>query len=279
MKRVCLALCFLGLAAGQNPPAKLAFEVASIRPGVSGNLTPAQFQSAIEAGKFHTLIEDSRIDLGGISLPDLIQMAYRVPLDRIVAPSGLSLVQRFDVVAKLPQGATKEQVPEMLQTLLAERFKLAVHHEQKVVPVYALTVAKDGPKLHDSTADASVYAACNGGFHKVCRKMTMEGLASFLTLIGERSASMPGADLSSGVDRPVVDSTGIKGVYDFTMDYGRAMGGGGRRGPGDVAVPTAAGETRSVMEAVKDLGLRLEPAKHEFDYLIIDHVERVPTDN
>jgi len=275
-KRICLALSVIGLAAAQNPPARLAFEVASIRPGISGNLTPRQFEAAVQAGRFHRLIDDSRIDLAGVPLPDLILMAYRIPADRLVMQA--SADQRFDIAAKLPEGAKKEQVPEMLQTLLAERFKLSVHHEPRVLPVYSLTVAKDGPKFHDSTAGDSVYTACNGGFHKVCRKMTMEDLAKHLTRISQMNTSMPGTDLSWGIDRPVVDSTGLKGVYDFEMDYGISRGGGGRGGADAGATPPA-GESRSVMDAVKDLGLRLEPSKHEFDNLVIDHVERVPTEN
>ena len=277
MKRICLALVFTSLASAQNPPARLAFEVASIRPGLSGNLNPRQFEAAVESGKFHRLIDDSRIDFGSVTLVDLILTAYRIPADRLVMSGAISPEQLFDISAKLPDGAKKEQVPEMLQTLLAERFKLAVHHEQKVIPVYLLTVAKDGPKLHDSTADAA-YSACNGGYHKVCRKMTMEALANDLTRISQMNTAMPGSDLSWGIDRPVVDSTGLKGVYDFDMEYGISRGAAGRGGAGAAPAPPA-GETRSVMDALKDLGLRLEPAKHEFDNLIIDRVERVPTDN
>ncbi len=208
----------------------------------------------------------------------LIQMAYRLPQDRITGP-GWMREQRFDIMAKLPEGASKEQVPEMLQTLLAERFKLVVHHEQKVIPVYTLEVGKDGPKFHDSTAEDSAGGSCDGGFHKICRKMSMESLAAQLTRISQTMASMPGV-LEWGIDRPVVDTTGLKGVYDFTVDYGRgAAGGGGRGGPGAAAPPPTDGTPRSGIEAVKDLGLKLEPTKHAFDNLVVDHVERVPTEN
>ncbi len=108
-------------------------------------------------------------------------MAYRIPQDRITGPCWMG-EQRFDILAKLPDGASKEQVPEMLRTLLEDRFKLVVHHEQKLVPVYLLEMGKDGPKIHESTAEDSAYADCNGGFHKICRKMSMEDLAVFLTL-------------------------------------------------------------------------------------------------
>jgi uncharacterized protein (TIGR03435 family) len=278
MKRTYLAVLLCSSAFSQTPAAKPAFEVASIKPGLSGNITPAQFQSAIQSGRFRSLIDNARVDLGSISLEALIEMAYRIPQDRLTGPGWMG-EQRFDILAKLPEGATKDQVPEMLQTLLEERFKLVVHHDQKVVPVYALEVGKDGPKFHESTAEDSAYAACNGGFHKICRKMSMEDLAAHLTFISQRMASMPGV-LEWGIDRPVVDMTGLKGVYDFTMDYGRGVaGGGGRGGPGAAAPPPTDGTPRSVIEAVKDLGLKLEPIKHTFDNLVVDHVERVPTEN
>jgi uncharacterized protein (TIGR03435 family) len=276
MKAAFLGLFLSILAAGQTPAAKPAFEVASIRPGLSGNLNPSQFQSAVQAGTFHQLIDDSRIDLGSVPLLNLILMAYRVPQDRITGPSWImEPTQRFDVQAKLPAGATKAQVPEMLQTLLEERFKLAVHHDQRVVSVYALTVAKDGPKLQASAADDPSAPACNGGFRKVCRKMTMEGLANLFTRMSEMNVSLEG-----GIDRPVLDQTGLPGAYDFILEYGRDRGAGGRSGPSvaPAAVPSE-GTTRSVFEAVKDLGLKLDSIKHTFDILVVDRVERTPTAN
>lgn len=266
MKLAHLAVLLCGSAFGQTPAAKPAFEVASIKPGLAGNITPAQ----LEAGRVHIEIDNARVDMGSIALQALIELAYRIPQDRITGPGWMG-EQRFDILAKLPGGATKEQAPEMLQTLLEERFKLVVQHEQKVIPVYALEVGKDGPKFNESTAEDSAGGSCNGGFHKICRKMSMENLAVFLTSISRMRA------LEWGIDRPVVDMTGLKGVYDFTMDYGIGTARGG--GPGAAAPPTTDGTSRSVIEAVKDLGLKLEPTKHTFDNLVVDHVERVPTEN
>lgn len=271
MKPTLVAVFLCGLVAGQAPPAKLAFEVASIRPGLSGHITP----DAIASGRIHIEMNDARADFGSISLSALIEMAYRTPWDRITGP-GWMMDQRFDILAKLPEGAIKEQIPEMLQTLLEERFKVALHHDQKGVPVYALTVAKDSPNLRESPAGDSSDPGCNGGVRKVCRKMSMQALADQLTRISQLNASVPVGDLTWGVDRPVVDMTGLTGVYDFDLEYGRARAGGGR-GPGAAAGADAGG--RSVSDALKDLGLKLEPTKHTFDILVIDHLERVPTDN
>jgi uncharacterized protein (TIGR03435 family) len=273
MKFAVVVIILCRLAVGQTPAAKLAFEVASIKPDASGRLTPAD----IASGRIHSFVDDQRADFGAISLSTLIQMAYGFPDDRITRPAWVA-EQRFNIQAKLPEGAKKQQVPEMLQALLAERFKLAVHQEKKIVPVYFLTVSKDGPKLKTSTAADDVQIGCNGGFRKVCQKMTMQALAESLTTMGRLNALMVGADASLGIDRPVIDMTRLSGVYDFILEYGQARGGG-RGGPGTASPPPADAAPRSVFDAVKDLGLRLDAGKNEFDSLIVDHVERTPTEN
>ncbi len=261
MKRIfpCMILC--GLAFGQSRPDKLSFEVASVRPGPPGNL-----MELAQSGKMFLNIDDTRVSMGSISLPAIIQRAYEVPQDQISGPDWL-MEQRFDVQAKLPAGARKEQVPEMLRTLLAERFRLAVHHDPRTLPVYTLTIAKDGPKFHESTEEDRAKWGCNGGFHKLCRHVGMQDLAIMLT----RFSRMPG--VPGAVDRPVVDMTGLTGVYDFDFDNGRVGGGRGVSAePGD-------DEIISAFDGVKRLGLKLEPGKHTYDYIVIDHVEKVPTEN
>jgi uncharacterized protein (TIGR03435 family) len=149
---------------------------------------------------------------------------------------------------------------------------LAFHHDQRVLPVYALTVGKDGPKFHESTEEDSARFGCNGGVHKLCRHVTMENLATMLTRFSRMGS--PGA-----LDRPVVDMTGLTKTYDFNFDNGRVGGGrgaGGGRGTGD---PPADAEIISAFDGVKALGLKLDPAKHTYDILVINHVERVPTEN
>src|ERR1035437_1845032 len=125
------------LAAGALPGQTPAFEVASIKP--SEPITPAM----IASGKLHAgmKVDGKRVDIGNFGLMQLICKAYDVKPYQVLGPSWLQAVgmsgQRFDIVANLPEGATKEQVPQMLQALLAERFKLVVHQESKEQAVYA----------------------------------------------------------------------------------------------------------------------------------------------
>jgi len=197
--------------------------------------------------------------LGSITLTDVVRRAFRVPGDQVVGPDWIKS-QRFDIQAKLPAGASVDQVPEMLQTLLEERFGMKIHHDEKVLPIYALTLGKDGPKFHESAA-GSEPDQCNGDLHKVCRQVTMEDLANILSL-----PYRAGMTTQWAVDRIVLDMTGLKGKYDFEMDYG-IEGGRGEAG------------TDAVVYSSVALGLKLEPTTHTFDMIVIDHIERLPTAN
>lgn len=125
-----------------QPPAAPEFEVASIK---SASLpTPETFRS----GQFRagTTITAGRADFEFVSLADLIPYAYRVKSFQVVGPAS-TRESRWNIVARLPEGASQNQVPEMLQKLLADRFSLTIHHEKRDQPVYELVVAKGGPKL------------------------------------------------------------------------------------------------------------------------------------
>jgi uncharacterized protein (TIGR03435 family) len=247
-----------------------------------------------------------------MSLADLIRVAYRVKAYQVSGPDWMA-TERFDVLAKLPEGASREQVPEMLQALLAERFKLAVHRESKEHAVYALVVGKNGPKLKESAPDADAPA---GGGAPTALDVHVSGRGENTQVsisggpIGTAHMSMgPNgtmrlealkmnmaalADtLSRFFDRPVVDLTELKGTYqvvvDLSMDdlrtaartmgiIGPGMGGGrdGARPPADAASDPAG---LSIFAAVQQLGLKLEPRKVPIDFVVIDHLEKVPTEN
>ncbi len=121
-----------------------AFDVASIRaaefpnPGRGGG-GPQQFRAGMQ-------LDAGRLDWGLASLADMIQYAFGVKNYQVSGPDWMRS-SRWNVVARLPEGASLDQVPKMMQTLLAERFQLKVHHEKREQPVYALEVAKGGPRL------------------------------------------------------------------------------------------------------------------------------------
>jgi|SRR5579871_636397 len=298
-----------GAAFAQNPPTTPAFDATSVKPAAP--LDPAKILS----GKMHVgmSIDKARVDIGNMSLEDLIRIAYRVKNFQISGPDWMR-GQRFDVLATLPEGASTDQAPEMLQTLLAERFKLVVRRETKDQPVYALVVGKNGPKLKESEPDAvpdstapppaqapqiklsndgkgvSVSGGANGpvrmsmgpngAMHLEAAKMNMAALAEALGRF---------------VDRPVVDHTDIKGNYQVALDIsmdeirnvarsaGIAVPGlapGGAPGGAPENAPVASDPSgSSIFASVQQLGLRLEPRKEPLEMIVVEHAEKMPTEN
>jgi uncharacterized protein (TIGR03435 family) len=297
----------LVLAAGAAMGQTATFEVASVKPAAPLD------RSQILSGQMHVgmKIDLARVDIGSMSLADLIRVAYRVKPYQISGPDWMAS-ERFDVLAKLPEGASSGQVPEMLQALLAERFKLTVHRESKEHAVYALVVGKSGPKLKESAPDADAPAETNDANPQV--RVSGRGENTQVSIsggqIGTAHMSMgPGgtmhleapkmnmaafADtLSRFFDRPVVDLTELKGTYQVALDLsmedlrnaarsfgvmapGVGGGRGGARSPADAASDPAG---LSIFAAVQQLGLKLDPRKTPLDLIVIDHLEKTPTEN
>src|SRR5580700_6734077 len=134
-------------ANAQPAEAKLGFEVASVKPSAlpAGNgVIRLGRQDGPGSG------DPGRVTYSFSTIRDLIVEAYSVKRSQVSGGPNWLDSERFDIVAKVPQGATKEQVKVMLQNLLAERFKLTLHRETKELPLYALVVGAKGPKLKDS---------------------------------------------------------------------------------------------------------------------------------
>lgn len=180
---------------------------------------------------------------------------------------------RFDIVAKIPEGAAKEQVPAMLKTLLEDRFKLKVHRENREYPVYAIIVAKNGPKLKEAAPDPAHATdpptpkrSVDGHDiqHMEFSSITMPALAEIL-------------DRYRYADRPVVDETGLQGYYQVELDISQQelrMRDGLVLPPGVEPV-----EPGSLFAAFQHLGLKLEPKKEPVDTIVVDRVEKAPTEN
>ncbi len=282
--RLVMGTLFLALACGAEDLSH--FEVASIRPSPPNpRLSPGMVPAPIMEGGPGTS-NPGQITYRDISLSSLILQAYGVRHDQV---SGPGWPQRFDIVAKIPDGATKEQFKLMLQNLLAERFNLQLHHESRILPVYALTVAKNGPKFKESKKDVPPELPPgtgiggrldDGGFPILPANFTgARGFPSngHIRWVGQRVAISVLAGLLT-LDHPVVDQTGLTGEYDFKLDFAMA---GRRNGPaadspgGDTADPAS-----DVFAAAEDqLGLKLELKKLPFDVLVIDHIDKEPTAN
>jgi len=217
----------------------------------------------MRAGQMHVgvKVDGAIADFGGQSLMALISRAYRVDEFQVTGPNWMGSA-RFDIVAKLPEGASPGQVPEMLQTMLDVRFGLALHPEEKELPVYALIVGKDGLKLkhppgYDPAAGAS---ATTRPFDNVIPLLT------------------------SALQRPVIDQTGLTGDYslplgDLLMSFNAVSAVQSRMDDAARAQAEGAPPGPDTFQVIRNWGLQLEPRKLTLPVLVIDHIERTPTEN
>jgi uncharacterized protein (TIGR03435 family) len=354
------AVISAGVCRAQAQPQTAApvFEVAAIR--AASLPTP----DTLRSGQFRvgSRIDGATLDFNFVSLAELLPYAFRVKSFQIAGPSWIR-ESRWNIQAKLPDGASQDQAPEMMQALLAERFQLSIHHDKREQPVYELVAGKGPLKLAPSEAGADADSGAsasslpgpvpglpfpgpppgpgnggvnsdgrggpagrggfavgggtariapgpNCGMHMEFTKLTMPALADTLTPF---------------LDRPVVDSTGLKGTYKLTLDLpmevmfammqnmarnsGMAFGPGGRgpdgpggrgpngpqdggfgggpgRGPANCPDPGAAlanggvdTSNTAIFQAVQQLGLKLQPRKAPFDTIVVDRLEKTPTEN
>jgi uncharacterized protein (TIGR03435 family) len=308
MWKISLSLVLAASAVCAQTPAP-AFEVASIKPATLP--TAAQ----VTSGKLHIgmAIDGARVDIGNLPLAELIRIAYRVKPYQISGPDWMG-AERFDVLAKIPEGVSREQVPEMLQALLAERFRMTVHRENKEHAMYALVVGKNGPKLKESAPDADSNGAAGNAQVRVSpngdgkgvmvrggqtgpARMSMGPGGTMHLELAQATPAMLADMLGRFVDRPVVDMTELKGTYQVALDLsmddlrnaaraagvtmpGLAAGGEPGRPPGAEAAPAASDPSGgSIFNAVQQLGLKLEPRKAPIEVIVIDHLEKAPTEN
>jgi uncharacterized protein (TIGR03435 family) len=244
---------FLGLATvlAIAQISRPAFEVATVKlsPPPTGNFIN------INIGGFR----NGKLTFANASLSDCVKFAYGIVSDeQLSGPDWIkSLEVRFDIVAQAAPDTPRDQLEIMLQALLADRLKLTVHHEQKQLSYMALIPGKNGPKLRAvkpdpaSAANPAARGHINGG------QMSMKLLATLLSRF-EREI--------------VVDQTGLSGPFEVKLDWT----------PDDGVAPKAddAPTGPSIYAALQEqLGLRLEARKGPLDVLVVDHAEKVPSDN
>jgi uncharacterized protein (TIGR03435 family) len=216
-----------------------AFEVASVK--VAPPRTGRDRLTAMDT-------DQAMVRYSNISLSNLIAIAYRFDERLIVMPEGLDS-ERYDVAARVPEGAPKERVPEMMQTLLSERFKLAVHRESKEERVFFLVIGKGGSKLKPARPER--------GQNQIMRNGIM-GHAMPVSILA--------ASLARATDgTQVIDKTGLRGSFDIDLRY----------------VPENSKEAGPDVYAAlqEQLGLRLEKGRAAVERLVVGHVERIPTEN
>ena len=281
---IALGLLHVPPGRAQTRPATAApkFEVVSIKPSHEGG------------GLFRVALQPSgRFMANNVTVRFLLEQAYEVKDAQISGAPGWIESEHFDIEAKpddafLEQKLSRDergrQISLMMQSLLADRFKLALHHETKQLPVYALVVAKGGSKLKEAPpappeADGTGPGPPDGRLRRGGVQMRRgELIASAIPL--DRLEDV----LSHITGRPVVNRTGLQGLYDFTLNWtpgegeGPMMGGAaGPPAPDAPPPPDANGPT--IFTALQEqLGLKLESQKAPMDTVVIDHVER-PSEN
>ena len=257
-----------GAAADAKP---LAYDVVSVKQNKSG------------PGMMRIMNQPDRYSMTNVGLKQMIQNAYGLKMpDLISGLPGWADSAAFDIEAKtdaetvaalkaMPKDQAGEQQRQMMQAMLADRFKLKVHRETKEVPVYSLVIAKGGFKLKDADPNNTYPDGIKGPDGNSRPGMMSMGHGKLTAqAIGMSNLAN---NLTIQVHRLVVDNTGLKGKYDFTLQWTPDDMTGGR----EDAAPTDSGP--SIYTALQEqLGLRLDSTKGPVDAVVVDHVE-MPSEN
>lgn len=210
------------------------FEVASVKP-----VNPPAGPHVVSL-----IINHGRLNIEAAELRQIVGQAYGIQRVRVRGGPAWADSDQFDIAAKAESAdATRDEIRVMLQTLLAERFKLVVHRESKEMFAYSLVLAKSGSKLkvaaQDKKAGLSDTLGANGERQTVVQASPLRGLVNML---------------ANTLGSPVVDKTGLDGLYDYTFEW-----------------PDAGS---SLFASVDQLGLKLEAKKVPVEVLVMDHAER-----
>jgi uncharacterized protein (TIGR03435 family) len=240
-----------GLVAGLS--ALLAMAQTPVAPGVEFEVVSVKLGDPASPGSYVRSTQGGVV-MRSTTLRDLVRGAYQ--LNEYQLEGGPKWIDsaRFNIDAKLPVGAPRDQIPRMMQALLADRFQLQFHYVTKSLPEWALVVAKGGPKLEMASENDSN----NGGASQGPRQIKGFGLP--LSSLARMLISL--------VEAPVIDRTGLEGKYNFSLEFAPML-----------AIPKEGETTATVFEAIQEkLGLKLEATKGPVQVLVIDRAE-TPSEN
>ena len=287
MSLICrVAACVLLAAVPALAQKAPQFEVASIRPTPEGSTTSTGVGLRIT---------DSQVHITGLSLRDYISMAYSLEPPQVIAPEWVAQ-QRFDISCNLPAGATREQVPQMLQVLLAERFQVKVHKESREFPIYALTVSKGGLKVKGTPVDpnapppAAIEAGGSGSNAGVVINIGGGSFALVASKLEVRKLTM--ADLAGALsrfaERKTIDATGLTDRFDFSLDLSqedyqfamiRAAVNNGVTLPPQALRILETAPSNVLGQYIATIGLELEARKAPLEVVVVDSASKTPTEN
>lgn len=209
-----------------------------------------------DGGHQHIRFQGQHVMLFDHTVEEILLIGYGVQKVQLAGEPSWAKTERWNVdgVTDTEGEPDLRQLQELMQKILTERFGLTLHHEQREMPVYALTVAKGGPKMTPNASDPNGWmdqqnSMGNGRDVENMKNTSMAELAEILEF---------------RVDRPVVDQTGLKGRYDFKLQWTT-----------DDAQSVQPDAPPGLFTAIQEqIGLKLEPVKAPADVLVIDHVER-----
>jgi len=217
---------------------KRSFEVASVKRVPA---QPGGYRSSMN-------LDPGRLTCTNVSLRKMIVTGYNVKDYQLTGPEWLNS-ELYDITATLPAGASGDQVMPMIQTLLADRFHVELHRETKDLPVYALVVAKGGSKLK-----AAEFGRGGTNFDGRRLEASRTGMPKLADFLAQR------------LDRPVLDMTELKGVFDFNLEWSQ-----------DAAPTDSMPDLMTALQ--QQLGLKLEARKAPVEILVVDRAEKIPTEN
>jgi uncharacterized protein (TIGR03435 family) len=270
----------------------VTFEVASVKRTPPPEPNARLFFGPPRGGPGSS--DPGQITWSNAALRNILMTAYDVQTYQVTAPDWMG-TERYDIVAKVPAGATKAQVNVMWQNLLKERFGMVLHHESKDFQVDELTIAKGGSKLKETSdpniepftpaagppkPDKNGFPQLNGSGAIISIFPGANGATATMRARGLPSSEIA-IRLANSLRRPVIDKTGLTGKYDFVLEFTPDLSG----------IPLPAGFTTNdgnnatdpgtnIASAVeKQLGLKLTSTKGKLDVIVVDRAEKVPTEN
>lgn len=288
MNRICLLLASGALCAAfaQTKAPRYEFEVASVKP------SPPQAPNAAEIG-IH--VDGAQFRCNYLPLRDYVRIAFRLKDAEFSGPEWMSS-ERFDIAAKVPEGAPRDKILDMLQSLLEDRFGLTSHRETRELPVYAIVQAKGGLKLQplpgepEGTSGAFDVTA-SGSAAGVMVKYP-DGASFALTdnkfIVKKLSIAQFAAALGRFTDREVIDMSNAPGKYDFTVtmtpeDYRglliRSAVKAGVTLPPDIVRLMDGVSGESLFMSLQTVGLKMDSRKAPIDVMVIDQASKTPKAN
>ena len=245
------------IANAQNAPVQAKFEVASVK--------------RTDQCEFKTSFDPASVVLKGVPLKAVLMEAFQVKMDQIEGPGWLE-TDCYEIVGKMPEGSGRDQLPAMLRALLTERLKLTAHEEDRPRKGYALVVDKGGLKCKEDDPSANFMGGGRAGMILIGRAgigrlkgvMTMAALANSLAVRGYG----PGLDL-----------TGLTGKYDIDLSWtpDPLIEPGVRAGDPAASAADPGPELATALR--QSLGLRMERHDQPVKFVVIEHIEKVPTEN